>query len=257
MASVGELLAMAEAAVDEAEAIFHAGFGAPDLALHDKGNGDFATTADLAIEQRVRHLLVHMTGVEVYGEESTHASASPTRHGELPHTGAVWVVDPIDGTSNFAAQNPNCGILVALVHDLQPVAAVVSFPKLALRMAATDGGGVRGLPVTVPHPQRHVGVFSQTQPELYTAIRHRGLRPRVSGSVGLDLAYAARGVLSGAINYSPHPWDNAAGALLVREAGGIVTTPEGDHWDCTSRGIIVGDAATHAQLLDAAQSLDR
>ena len=73
----------------------------------------------------------------------------------------------------------------------------------------------------------------------------------MTGSVGLDTAFVAQGVFDGALNFSIHPWDNAAGALLVKAAGGIATDPEGNEWTALSRGLVVGTPQVHSTLMDA------
>src|SRR5699024_2450108 len=128
------LLAMAEAAVDEVEALFTSGLGADPLIT--KARGDFATEVDLAIERPLRELLQHFTGFPVYGEEYRGSGADPLQD-------TVWVVDPIDGTTNYAAGFPMCAILVALLHKGEPVVALASMPLLCMRVTATLGGGTR------------------------------------------------------------------------------------------------------------------
>ena len=89
-----ELLAVAEAVVGDAERVFRSSIGAEPIIA--KGAGDFATETDVEIEQRVRQTLAERTGLPVFGEE---------RGGSLDED-TVWVVDPVDGTSNFSAGNP-------------------------------------------------------------------------------------------------------------------------------------------------------
>lgn len=77
------------------------------------------------------------------------------------------------------------------------------------------------------------------------------MRPRMTGSVGIDSAFVAQGVFDGAVNFSPHPWDNATGALLVTAAGGVATDPEGNPWTAHSSGLVVGTSQVHAAILDS------
>lgn len=243
-----ELVAIAEAAVDQAEPIFRSGIGAPPA--HFKSRGDFATEVDLTIEKQLRDILQQMTGIPVYGEESG---------GSIHDT--VWVVDPIDGTANYSAGNPMAGILVALVHEGQPVVAISDFPLLGRRLVASDGsplrsvggpsGGVDGGKESPEFDEArgHVGCSSYLPTAAIHALRDTGLRPRMTGSVGLDNAFVAQGVFDGAVNFSPHPWDNAAGALLVKAAGGIVTDPEGNPWTAQSRGMVSGTPQVHEAIL--------
>lgn len=244
-----ELVAFAEAAVDQVEPIFRSGLGAAPARF--KGQGDFATEVDLVIEQQLRDILTQMTGIPVYGEESG---------GSVLDT--VWVVDPIDGTANYSAGNPMAGILVALIHEGSPVAAVSDFPLLGRRLVTCDGAPLRsvGGPTTgfgggddamgFDEARGHVGCSSHLPTEIFHELRETGLRPRMTGSVGLDNAFVAQGVFDGAINFSPHPWDNAAGALQIQAAGGVVTDPEGNPWTAQSRGMVAGTPQVHATVLD-------
>jgi myo-inositol-1(or 4)-monophosphatase len=75
------------------------------------------------------------------------------------------------------------------------------------------------------------------------------------GSTGIDLAYTAAGILGGAISFSGHPWDHAAGVALMRAAGGIVTDLAGKDWTITSRSALVGLPGVHAEILDILNSV--
>lgn len=271
-----DMLAIAEATVDSVSPAFIDGLGARPARF--KGEGDFATEVDLAIESELRQSLTQLTGIPVFGEEtgaaapgSTYdqgaaecaaASESAARSKALT-SGPVWVVDPIDGTANYSAGNPLCGVLVALLMEGKPVAAVADFPLLGRRVAAAEGaplrsvggprGGFGGGPDALgfEDSRGHIGCSSHLSTDIYRHLRHTGLRPRMTGSVGLDTAFVAQGVFDGALNFSIHPWDNAAGALLVKAAGGIATDPEGNEWTALSRGLVVGTPQVHSTLMDA------
>lgn len=286
-----DMLAIAEATVDSVSPAFIDGLGARPARF--KGEGDFATEVDLAIESELRQSLTQLTGIPVFGEETGAAAPGATYDrgaaeyaaasesaARSPHfleqqegadaarikaltSGPVWVVDPIDGTANYAAGNPLCGVLVALLMEGKPVAAVADFPLLGRRVAAAEGaplrsvGGPRGGFGEGPDAlgfedsRGHIGCSSHLSTGIYRHLRHTGLRPRMTGSVGLDTAFVAQGVFDGALNFSIHPWDNAAGALLVKAAGGIATDPEGNEWTALSRGLVVGTPQVHATLMDA------
>ncbi|MCQ9347029.1 inositol monophosphatase family protein [Corynebacterium phoceense] len=286
-----DMLAIAEATVDSVSPAFIDGLGARPARF--KGEGDFATEVDLAIESELRQSLTQLTGIPVFGEETGAAAPGATYDrgaaeyaaasesaARSPHfleqqegadaarikaltSGPVWVVDPIDGTANYAAGNPLCGVLVALLMEGKPVAAVADFPLLGRRVAAAEGaplrsvggprGGFGGGPDALgfEDSRGHIGCSSHLSTGIYRHLRHTGLRPRMTGSVGLDTAFVAQGVFDGALNFSIHPWDNAAGALLVKAAGGIATDPEGNEWTALSRGLVVGTPQVHATLMDA------
>lgn len=91
-------------------------------------------------------------------------------------------------------------------------------------------------------------VSAHRRAQMLEDIVSQGLSTRITGSVGLDLAFAAEGVFDGIMNFSPFPWDNAAGALLNSEAGLVVTDLEGRPWTTRSHGIIAGSADIHYRL---------
>lgn len=255
MKDVTGSLHAAEAAVDAAREIFVNELGAAP-ALH-KTSGDFATAADIAVEKLLRTHLTRDTGIGVYGEEQ----------GGALDEHACWVVDPIDGTSNYSTGNPNCAILVSLLVEGQPVVAVVDAPLLGMRLTATDGEPVhlngRALPpIRVSDTARHVGIgslFSRGEDDmpshqrlqLVGELARAHLRPRISGSVGIDLAFAAQGIYQAAVSFSPNVWDNAAGILLARSAGAVATAGDGTEWHPGSTGAVVGTAKAHAAVMGA------
>ncbi|AKK11416.1 inositol monophosphatase/fructose-1,6-bisphosphatase family protein [Corynebacterium uterequi] len=253
------MLGIAEEAVDEAEAMFVAGLGADPAEL--KRAGDFATEVDLEIEATIRSVLTRRTAIPVLGEEE----------GGSYHSDAVWVVDPIDGTANYAAGNPLCAILVSLVIDGRPVVAVSAMPLLNRRLTTVDGESVlvngRSLDGLADRDElvTQVGLSSiasstrdyptSLRQELLARVARTRLRPRITGAVGVDLALTAQGVSDGTVSFSPHLWDNAAGVAHVRAAGGVVTDLDGAEWTPDSRGVIAGTPGAHATLFGILQDL--
>ncbi len=256
----GEYLAAAEAAVDAARDIFVEHLGAAP-ALY-KGPGDFATAADLAVEKLLRERLEATTGIDVYGEE---------QGGEF-NPEACWVVDPIDGTSNYSSGNPNCAILVALLRGGQPVVAVTDAPLLGMRLTAVEGGPVVLNGTALPPvgqesaAAQQVGIGSlasddrqrfpsQQRLQLAGALAETNLRPRISGSVGVDLAFVAQGIYQAAVSFSPYVWDNAAGVLLARSAGAVATAGDGTSWEPGKAGAIVGTPSAHARVMETMRAV--
>src|ERR1700712_5769108 len=138
-AELDALVAEASAILDDAVKPFIEGHRA-DSAVQKKGN-DFATEVDLAIERQVGGALTSRTGIEVHGEEFGGADV------ESP---LVWVLDPIDGTFNYAAGSPICGILLGLVRDGVPVAGLTWVPFTGERFAAVVGKPLRSNGVEQP-----------------------------------------------------------------------------------------------------------
>lgn len=287
------LLAVAEAAVDEAETTFSAAVGAEPEVI--KSPGDFATEADLTVERQLRTLLTQYTGLPVHGEEfgtvlpgeqpveripaddmadgldgPRRRRKNQTGAEELPET--YWVVDPIDGTANYAVGNPFACILVSLVHQGDIQLSVTEMPLLGKRITARRGHGlfVDGHPAR-PMPPSDPGVtqisfgsiLSQRRGNLPISYRQDMLneigksypRMRVTGSVGIDLAFTAAGVFGGTVTFSPNLWDNAAGILAVQENGGVATDFAGNPWKPGVSGLVAGEPEVHATLLQHIQSV--
>ncbi|EFK53655.1 inositol monophosphatase family protein [Corynebacterium genitalium] len=260
MDEIHEYLRIAEDAADKARRMFTEGLGAAP-ALH-KGGGDYATEIDLQIESMLREQLAYTTGISVLGEEE----------GGVLRSDASWVVDPIDGTANFASGNPNCAVLISLVVDNQPVLSVTDIPLLDMRLTAREGSHVwlndRQLPrlTDTPIVSNQVGVGAvgsddtnrippDSRLRLVKELERTNMRPRISGSVGIDLAFVAQGIYEAAVSFSPHPWDNAAGVLLTRCAGAVVTDIDGQPWTLDSIGVIAGSPGAHERVLSTIKSI--
>ena len=152
----------------------------------------------------------------------------------------VWVLDPVDGTFNYAAGSPMAAILLGLLRNGEPVAGLTWLPFTDERYTAVAGGPLmkNGVPQpSLEHTELSdalvgVGSFSADSrgrfPGRYRVALLENLsrvssRLRMHGSTGIDLVYVADGILGGAISFGGHVWDHAAGVALVRAAGGVVT----------------------------------
>lgn len=178
-------------------------------------------------------------------------------------SGRTWVVDPLDGTSNYLQHFPVWSISIGLRIGDEAVAALVYEPLRDLFFTAERGAGafrngerirvsnqssVDGSFLATGFPfraQEYVSVYVQ----IFEDVIRRAKGVRRAGSAALDLAYTAAGIFDGFFELHLAAWDVAAGALLVTEAGGIVTDfSGGDRW--FTRGNIVGaPPAIHADLL--------
>lgn len=260
-ADLDALVTEAAAILEDAAKPFVAGHRA-DSAVKKKGD-DFATEVDLAIERKVVDALVSATGIEVHGEEFGGADVdSPL----------VWVLDPIDGTFNYAAGLPMAGILLALIRAGEPVAGLTWLPFTDQRYTAIAGKPLYFNGVAQP-PLEHAelancvvgtGTFNIDSrgrfPGRYRVatlehLSRKCSRMRMHGAIGVDLAYTAAGILGGAISFGHHIWDHAAGVALVRSAGGVVTDLSGHDWTITSRSALAGRPGVHGELLDIMRSV--
>lgn len=257
------LVAEASAILDAAAEPFIAGHRA-DSAVSKRGD-DFATKVDLEIERQVVDALVKTTGIEVHGEEFGGAELdSPW----------VWVLDPVDGTFNYAAGSPMAAILLGLLHDGDPVAGLTWLPFTGERYVALSGGPLmkNGVPqaplarVELTDSVIGIGTFNADSrgrfPGRYRLAVLQELsrvssRLRMHGATGIDLAYVADGILGGAISFGDHVWDHAAGVALVRAAGGIVTNLAGEEWTPDSRSALAAAPGAHAQMLEILHRVGR
>ena len=252
-------LALALAAARAGGEIVRAAFDQRDdvnaqVHAREKGPGDWVTAIDTASERAIRAVLTEGTpAFPVVGEEEGGERAS-----------LEWVVDPLDGTANFVHGFPVVGVSIALVCEGVPVVGVVLAPMLGDCYTARAGSGAQrnGTPLRVsarpvdraicatgfPFRKQRAGL------DEYLPVFHAALRStedlRRAGSASLDLAWTAAGVLDGYFERSLGPWDVAAGVLLVREAGGVVTDWSGDDRDWYRSGdVVAGAPAVHAHLL--------
>ena len=225
-----------------------------------KGAGDYVTAVDLASERAITALLREATpDIPVLGEEEGGAALG---------AGRSWVVDPLDGTTNFVHGFPVVGVSVALVEEGRPVAGAVEAPFLGGRWSAARGRGAFGIRDVDASPVRlSVSTRQRAQAVVGTGFpfRHKDALPRYlrvmegalerfedlrrPGAAALDLAWVAAGVFDGFFELGLSPWDVAAGALLIEEAGGVVTDWEGAD-GYLGGDILAGPPDVHSALLD-------
>ncbi len=248
------LLAAALAAARAGGAIVQEAFGtASDV--REKGPGDWVSHADTASERAVRAVLAeHAPGIPVHGEEEG---------GERASLG--WLVDPLDGTANFLHRFPIVGVSVGLVDAGEPIVGVVHAPLLGDTYSGCKGGGAyrNGQPLRVSDRSAGQAILATGTPFRAKRTRLREYLPvferalltfedlRRAGAASLDLALTAVGSFDGYFEQSLGPWDVAAGALLVREAGGVVTDWQGDPDGWLASGdIVAAPPAVHERILD-------
>jgi myo-inositol-1(or 4)-monophosphatase len=257
-----DLLAIAVAAARVGGAIVAEEFGAP-RDVREKAPGDWVSAADLRSELAVRDALERARpDIPVVGEEGG---------GERAALG--WLVDPLDGTANFLHGLEAVGVSIGLVEDDVPIVGVVHVPMLGRTYRARLGGGAfrddRPIHVSTRAPAQAICAtgFPFRNKHLvdgYLSVFTAALRSledlRRVGGASLDLSWTAEGVFDGYFELALGPWDVAAGGLIVREAGGVVTDWAGDDraW-IASGNVLAAPPAVHDFLLEliANNSLDR
>jgi len=251
-------LSIAIAVAHEAGAIVRRNM--PRTALENiglKGDVNPVTRTDTASEELIRARLRsafpdHRILAEEGGGDAWQEPGPP-----------IWLVDPLDGTNNFAHGFPHVGISIALLADGELAVGVVYDPLREETFAASAGGGatLNGEPIHVSGVRRLADAFlatgfpydRRTAPDNNTArLDHfvrRSMGVRRAGVACLDMAYVACGRFSGFWEPRLKPWDVSAGILLVREAGGRATDFDGTP-DCISGvEIVASNGHIHEEML--------
>lgn len=227
--------------------------------VREKGDRDVVTDVDVTVEHEIRAYLDRVTpGIGFLGEEEGRSSSGTG--------GDVWTLDPIDGTSNFTHGLPLCAVSLALVRDGQPIVAAITAPFLNLRYRATHGAGAYvndsrmhasdtsslaraivsiGDYAVGPHASER----NQRRLELTAHLSAQVERVRMFGSAALDLAWVAEGRTDGTIVLGHQPWDTAAGVLIAREAGAVVTDARGDEQTIASTETVAASTGVAEALL--------
>ncbi|WP_028561671.1 inositol monophosphatase family protein [Paenibacillus pinihumi] len=177
--------------------------------------------------------------------------------------GYGWILDPIDGTTNFIHGVPHFAVSIGIVKDKEPVIGVIYSPLTGELFAARKGHGayVNGQAIRVGEEaavgQALLGTGfyagdwlpdSDALPEVARMVgRCRNLR--MTGAASLDMCWVAMGRLTGYWHRGLHPWDSAAGTVIVREAGGTVTDYEGNPYDMTQSTIVATNGRIHQELI--------
>ena len=222
-----------------------------------KGWHDWVTEADLESQRVITNLIRQ--------RHPDHGFLPEEKDAALPTTGAaIWIIDPVDGTSNFSRQAPLFSISIAAVFEEQVVVGVVYDPiREEMFSAATGAGsflnGKRVRTSEVQEPIRSIVAFdlghTPSSRLLSFQIMERFARDvhtlRILGSAALALSWVAAGRLDAYMNLGLKPWDLAAAALLIKEAGGSLTDLEGRAWKptCPPGAYLATNGRLHDEML--------
>ncbi len=225
---------------------------------------DLVTEADRAAEKAILHYIEeHFPDHAFLGEET----------GELPKADSeyLWVVDPLDGTTNYTHQYPMVAVSIALLVKGIPAVGVVFNPILNELFTATSGGGAyfnekkmrvsqtasleKSLLATGFPYDRRVNPENNYAKFCHLTQISQGVRR--GGSAALDLSYVAAGRLDGYWERGIKPWDVAAGILLVQEAGGEVTDYEGSPFDVYQSRIAASNGSIHEVMLQELKNCNK
>jgi myo-inositol-1(or 4)-monophosphatase len=252
-----ELLATAVAAAQRGAEVLARYFRDASLEIGRKGQNDFVTRADRESEEAVvGEILRRHPGHRILAEEGGAGGGD----GDYE-----WLIDPLDGTTNFLQGLPVFCVSVACRRDRDLLAAVVLDPPGDNLFAAAAGSGAtwNGKPMrATAHPGLDGAFLATGYPfrahaaldiylEVFREVFLQAKAIRRCGAAALDLAYTAAGVYDGFFEFRLSPWDIGAGILLVREAGGRVTDVDGGERFFQSGNVVAGGAAVQPELLAA------
>jgi myo-inositol-1(or 4)-monophosphatase len=207
-----------------------------------KGPANFVSAADNKAEEVLRaELEKARPGYGFLGEEGGSYEGSDKTH--------TWIVDPLDGTTNFLHGIPHFAISIALQRDDTIVAGVIYNPVTEELYMAERGKGEAIVACGLPHHGRGDAAFLELSRREIAAVQDKFAGLRRFGAAALDLAWLAAGRFDAYWERNLSPWDMAAGILLVREAGGFVTDLDNGE-NMLGKGHIAGGNETmHRELL--------
>lgn len=222
---------------------------------------DVVTEADQQAQDRIVSLIER-----AFPDDAIVAEEADARK-TVPETGYAWIIDPIDGTLNYAHEMSEWVTSVAVVKDRRPVVGVNVAPERGERYVATSQGVRRnGTALTVSETEPPASFLVASTLRLETA-DHRAFGRladtvisrlgefRRTGSAQLTLSLVANGSLDAVIGFDPDPkpWDTVAGVYQVRQAGGTVTDVHGERWGIGSPGLVASNGHNHEAVLEVVQ----
>ncbi|MCF8029541.1 MAG: inositol monophosphatase [Desulfohalobiaceae bacterium] len=251
--SPARILKQANVAVHEAGETILANW-AEAKSIRHKGRVDLVTETDVAVEKELTAKLGRVLPNAGFLAEETASG------GDLQ--GTTWIVDPLDGTTNFAHGLPFVAISVALWNEDDVVLGLIHLPRLEETFSAFKGEGayLNGKPISVSGSSRLVESLVATgfpydietkaegEVERLKSILTTTRGIRRMGAAAVDLAYTACGRFEAFYETGLKPWDTAAGWLLVREAGGTVTTFEAQPFHPFAGSVLASNGIIHREL---------
>jgi len=232
--------------------------------VREKGAEGLVSEADVESEKIIKQVLSQrFPEIPMLGEEG----ASEAGKWTIPDT--TWIVDPLDGTTNYIHQLHVWCISIGLKYRGELVAGVIDVPILDDTYTAVKGGGayLNGEPIRVSERSAlrdsllATGFFPnldlEEQIHIFSDLVRDVRGVRRAGAAAYDLCLVAQGVFDGFWEKNLKPWDAAAGALLVREAGGQVLNYQGGEYDVADKSLLAGNPKLTSELLARIQKIKK
>lgn len=250
------IAAMTDAARAAGEGLMRRRARLKELTIDDKGRGDFVSVADLEAEEAIRKALTAFApSYGFLGEEGGRSGGGD----EL-----TWLVDPLDGTTNFLWGAPLFGMNLALARGSDVLAAVIHLPALGELYWCEKGAGafLNGEPIRVSQRGRiaesviaigipHAGKTGHPRFHAeFARLTTQTMGMRRTGAGSVDMAFVASGRFDAYFERVVTPWDMAAGAGLIIEAGGLAKTADGEPLDLYGGTVCAGPAPLVEALIE-------
>lgn len=229
--------------------------------IKTKSKHEIITPADLASEKIILAAIKkHFPTHRILSEEKGKTGAAKSDY--------LWIIDPLDGTTNFSMGNPLFSVSIALAKKNQIILGVIYVPFLDNLYVAeiNKPSTLNGKKIKVS-TQNEIGnsfltfCHGNSAPALqravniYRQLKHQARDLRQIGSAAIELAWVAQGRTEAIIIPGVPPWDVAAGALLVRQAGGAVNDMLGHEWNLNSEGIIASNKNINDELVRSVKNI--
>jgi myo-inositol-1(or 4)-monophosphatase len=223
-----------------------------------KGDRDLVTDADIASQQVIVSIIrKSFPGHEIIAEESTAIQASPKENYQ-------WIVDPLDGTTNFSHGSPEFAVSIGLSFNKEVILGVVYYPALGEMFSAERGQGasLNGARIHVSQVNSleqalvatgfpyDIKTDSKYNFDHFSNFETRVQAVRRFGAAAINLAYVACGRFDAYWESRLEPWDMAAGILLVREAGGKISDFKGNALSLANGQVVAANPAIHQSVLE-------
>ena len=227
-----------------------------ELNITDKGYGDIGIQADIDAEKAIIQVLEsHFPDYGILAEESGEKESKESKERK-------WIIDPLDGTQNFARGSPIFGTTVALEEDGEIVLAVIYLPKIGEKLYAIKGKGAflngKKISVSNRHDDKSAILFggmrqinkSEKTKQMFLALNRKYPHCfRVMGCATYNAASVAIGRAEALVSPGSKPWDLAAGCLIIQEAGGIVSDSLGQKIDIYKSDFVLSNKAIHKDII--------
>jgi myo-inositol-1(or 4)-monophosphatase len=232
------------------------------FSIREKGRADLVTEADEASQKLVKDVLIGRFPDHLFIGEEDSVGKSPNDVRPPADAAPAWVVDPLDGTANYAHDVPAYCVSIGLWHAGKAIVGVIFDPRQNEMFSAASGFGahLNGKPIRVSNvPNVDSAMLSTGFPanyqkqlrnlEAWRKLTAHAQSMRRNGSTALSMAYVAAGRFDGYWAYDNYPWDVMAGAALITEAGGTLSATDGTPFDPYRPDLIAGNPAVHKELV--------